>query len=273
MMTTASVERLHQQDGPISFPEFALDRSLRPCLLTRDLLAQIEKYLATAERDLMGEIRCAPDRKFDLSVHDAFGVETFSSASAIPTAGFPESTENVRLTLETFDGEDPAELTGRYLKLKLAFRGRHGNRLLLRIRGPQSRERVVGLVDRIDQLVHANALDGGFLRTQEELTGIVGAFAFLGGFFWLFATYNGITKSPPVAPTHEYWAWTAAITSAASYWAFVRFFVPACAFETRRWSKLDEWRRWAKLGLAGVVVLDGVAFFLWTYVGRIFGFP
>jgi hypothetical protein len=255
-----------------SFPEFAIDRPLRPCVLTRDLLAQIEKYLVSTERDLFAELSNRNERKFDLSVHDAFGVETFSSASEIPTTGFPETTEVVRLIQETTtEPSDTAIAAIRYLKIKLTFRNRHGNRIVVRIRGPHARERVIGLIDRIEQLVQSEALGPKFLTNQQWITSGAGVLAGFGGLFWLLVTYGNLTAEPATAPTETYLIWTAVIATAAAYWVFSRLFIPPCAFETRRWSKIQEWRSWAKFGLASVFLLDGLAFTAWSHLVRFLG--
>src|SRR4051812_27949858 len=110
--------------------EFALDCELEACVVTRELLRQIEMQLAALERDVLGDIAHVSSRKYELSVFDAFGVETFGAASDIPMSGLPETTDCVRLVLEA--KADPEGSPGeRSIKVKLAFRSEHGNRLLI----------------------------------------------------------------------------------------------------------------------------------------------
>jgi hypothetical protein len=65
-----------------------LDRTLTPCVVTRDLTRRLEKLLTEIERHLMGDEPYGANRRFQLSAMDELGCETSSSAEDIPKSGF-----------------------------------------------------------------------------------------------------------------------------------------------------------------------------------------
>ncbi len=252
------------------FPEFALDRKLRSCVLTRELLQQVEKQILAAERDLGGDSPMIPAQPMSVAVFDAFGTESFRSAADIPTSGFPESTEAVRVVVESSTEASPSQ---RSFKCKLAFRSSHGIHLSLRFRGPQARERAVGLYERIRQLTESQSLDAWLFRRREWLEGIAGLIAVFGGLVWLGQTYSLLTSPAVDIDRIDYSIFTTIWTTSVAYLAVVRLFFPQCAFETAKWSRLQEWRTWAAQGFVGLLVFDTAAFLVGrqvvSYLGRL----
>lgn len=236
-----------------AFPEFAFNRPIRPCVLTRDLLQQLEKQLLAAESDMFsGEAKVA-SRRYEVSVFDSYGVETFSSVGDIPTSGFPEGTESVRVVLECSSAQ--AE---RSLKLKIVFRESHGNQLTFRARGPQARERMIGLWERMRQLVDSRPLDNWIFRRREWVSAILGLVVFLVGLIWAGETYSLISKQGKV-DLSSYFIHTIVVWTAVAYLAITHWFFPRCAFETSGWARIEQWKTWAAQGFLGLVVFDGAA--------------
>jgi len=235
--------------------EFALEWKLCACVVTRDLVDQIESKLDALQADVINE--AGGERKYEISVFDDFGVETFRAASDIPTRGFPETTDMVRIILETrsSDGESSG---GRSIKLKMVFRKKHVNRVSIRIRGPLAREKAIGFCERIDQIVGPNEIDSWFFRRRDWAIGLCGFVAILGGLVWAANTYDQLTVSKPKMGATEYWTWTAVVGTVTAYWGIVHWFFPCCAFETNAWKKLQEWRRWAVQGFLGLIVFGTV---------------
>jgi hypothetical protein len=253
------------------FPEFALDRELRACVVTRELAHQIEKQLLATERDLLGEDPPASDRRFDVSVIDAFGGETFRSAASIPTTGFPKSTETVRLFLESSVSERDGEDAERWVRIKLAFREAHGNRLSIRMGGPQAREKAIGLYERILQLVESETIDSWIFRRRDWVVGSIGLLLFLGGLVWAGNSYAFLRSEPMTIQPVSYWLLTAGLVTAGSYLGIIYLFFPRCAFETNRWATIQQWRTWAAQGFVGLVLFDSLLFALGRRIGEAIG--
>jgi hypothetical protein len=241
--------------------EFASEWELGACVVTRELLGQIESKLEALEADVIG--RAGSEKKYEISVFDDFGAETFRAAGDIPMRGFPETTETIRIILET-PLSDGASAGSRSIKLKMVFRSKHGNRMSLRIRGPLAREKAIGLCERIDQLVEPHEIDSWVFHRRDWVIGLCGFVAIIGGLVWLANTYDQLTVSKPKMSAAEYWTWTAAVGTACAYWSIVHWFFPCCAFETNVWRRRQEWRRWAVQGFFGLIVFDTVL----TTVGR-----
>ncbi|HEY6923214.1 MAG TPA: hypothetical protein VI653_07095 [Steroidobacteraceae bacterium] len=66
--------------------EFLLDWEMRPCLVTRDLLSQIERQLELQKNDLLGGSTNL-ERQYEIAVLDEFGTEAFYAARDIPLNG------------------------------------------------------------------------------------------------------------------------------------------------------------------------------------------
>jgi hypothetical protein len=239
--------------------EFALDRELEACVITRELLRQIEQQLASLHRDVLGSESGA----LDLSVFDAFGVETFRTACDMPMSGFPDTTDCVRLVLEAKAGAE-GSAGERSIKIKIAFRSEHGNRLLIRLRGPLARERAIGFYDRVQQLVEPHSLDSWLFRRRGWVEGPCAFVVVVGGLAWLANTYDQFTATKTTLSLGSYLILTAVIGTACAYTSILHFLYPRCAFETRRWNRRQTWRMWAAQGFATLIVFDTIL----TTVGK-----
>ena len=237
------------------FSEFTLDLDVEACVVTRDLARQIEKQLLATEREVIGD-SALKERRFDLSVIDEYGAESFRSSEDVLTTGFPNTTETVRFFLEANATDSHGE--ERSVRIKLAFREPHGNRLLIRLRGPQAREKAIGLSERIDQLVESETIDSLVFRRREWISFVLGVFLLFGGIVWLGTTWSLLVGDPIKMAQANYWVLTALLLTSAYYLGFVHLFSPACAFETKRWAHRREWRTWATQALAGLILVDGL---------------
>lgn len=237
--------------------EFALDRSINGCVVTRELIQEIEARLKALEQDLFGH-RADAVSKYDLSVFDAYGSETFRSACDLPMRGFPETTETVRVVLEAKSTTSDSTPSDRYIKVKLAFRNQHGNQMSVRIRSPLSREKVIGFCERIDQLIEPHETDAWLFRRRDWVLNLCGLVAVLGGFVWVVNIYDQITAVHPKIAPDFYWALTVLVWTALAYLGIVHTLFPQCAFETSRWRKREKWRTWAVEGFATVLLFDTV---------------
>jgi hypothetical protein len=240
--------------------EFASEWELSACVVTRDLLGQIESKLEALEADVIGS---GGEKKYEISVFDDFGSETFRAAADIPMRGFPETTQTVHMILET-RSSDGTNAGSRSIKLKMVFRSEHGNRMSLRIRGPLAREKAIGFFERIDQLVEPHEIDSWVFRRRDWVIGLCALVAILAGLVWIANTYDQLTVPKPKMRAAEYWTWTAVVGTACAYLGIVHWLFPCCAFETNAWRRREEWRRWAVQGFFGLIVFDT----LLTTIGR-----
>lgn len=235
--------------------EFVLDEPIPPVLVTRQLLQLIEQRIAAAESDFLGDEGRAADGRFQLAIDDAYGTETFSSTQSIPTLQLPETTSTIRLESTRYIGSEPPN-DSQSLSVKFIFRAKKtGNRILVRAHGPQARERVMGLSERIEQLLEPQNIDSLVFRREPMIT-VAALLAIFGGFLWALVTVSNIFKDQGAFHRHSYWYWTVAILTSAAYVVISKAFFPNCAFETRRWSRIEGWKDWAVKGFAGALVFD-----------------
>jgi hypothetical protein len=241
--------------------EFSSEWRINACTVTREFLEQLERAIQNLEADIFGDTTSR--RTYQLSVFDAFGSETFRTVGDIPMRWFPETTDMVRMVLDSSSGDTDAD-DMRSLKLKVVFRVEHGNRMSVRLRGPLAREKVIGFCERVDQLVEPYEIDSWLFKRYDWVIGVCGFVAILGGIVWLANTYDQFTGAKTKMGVAEYWKWTAAVGAASAYWAIVHWFYPVCAFETRGWAQRQEWRKWAVQGFLSLIVFGTVV----TFVGR-----
>jgi hypothetical protein len=232
-------------------------------------VGRLQKLLTNAEAQLMGDTSQAPKRRYNLSVQDEIGLETFASADDIPTSGFPESTTSVRFVVEC-EGTPTSDGRPSQFHAKLSFRFRHGNRIVLKVRGPLARELSVGLLDRIQQLLQTQPIESWPFKRKSWVLDLAAFIVVLGGFAWLLITYDALAGAGPAKVTRPYWIFTSIVFSSAIYVALFYWLFPRCAFETNKWTKITDWRRWAKFGFASFVVFNVLVGALWKQVASLF---
>lgn len=252
--------------------EFSLDWVLNACLVTRDLLSQIERQLALLERDLLGD-SSGVKRQYEIGVPDEFGKETFYAASDIPLNGFPETTEAVRIFFEASRAENENTSSDkRSIRARVSFGGKYGNRMTICIRGPLAREKATGFCERIDQMVEPFELETWFFRRRSWLLGICGITAVIAGFVSVVNVYDQLTAVTPRLPAKQFWYWTVAAVTSGAYLAIVEIFYPQCAFETSRWSDRQRWKIWIMEGFATLLLFDTVVVGFWRKALSALGF-
>ncbi len=263
---------MRKANGVSGFSEFSPSWTLSDCLVTRDLLSQIERQLELLEADLLG---VAPhvERQYEIAVRDEVGVETFYAASHIPLSGFPETTESVRILFEAnaTKGKN-AQSSENSLKVNVFFRNSsHGNGISIRLRGPLARERAVGFCERIDQLIEPYELKTWLFRRRDWVLGICGIIAFFAGLVTVFNAYDQMTALKPNLTATRFWCTTVVAASCGAYLAIVEIFHPRCAFETSRWGERQRWKIWAMEAFATLVIFEGLLAGLWSKVSSAFG--
>lgn len=239
--------------------EFALVWDLRACLVTRDLLSRIERQLALFEDEFLGD-NSGVERKYEISVVDGSGTETFDAANDIPLSGFPETTKTVRIGFEMrYPRTGRVSSDDRSVSVRLSFRGNaEGNKISVRLRGPLAREKAMGFCDRVDQLIEPLELENWFFRRKSWAPSLCVIALVISGLISLANIYDQLTAARTHLSTTEFWTWTAAACTAGGYLAIVELFYPACAFETSRWSDRQRWKNWVMEGFATLVVFETV---------------
>ena len=157
------------------------------------------------------------------------------------------------------------------IEVKFAFAADAGNRVSISAHGPQARERVVGLRARVAQLTEPQRIYPGLFH-REPLITIAALVIVFGGLLWLVFTAVGAVKGRVVFGSPLYWYLTIATFTAFAYGYISVIFYPRCAFETRRWVALDNWRDWAVKGFIGALVFDVILVALLHRLAAAIGF-
>jgi hypothetical protein len=124
-----------------ALPHYELRRALPSCLVSRQLLIELERYLLDQSGELPDVCKC---RKFDLLLEDRFGTETFDSARFLPQQPFPDDTKGVQMELDAHTHETKSDWAR--LSIRLSFgKTRLDSMASISFTGLKAREYVEGL--------------------------------------------------------------------------------------------------------------------------------
>jgi hypothetical protein len=112
----------------------------------------------------------------------------------------------------------------------------------------------MGLLDRVRQLTEPQRIKLGIFD-REPIISLAVLLALPGGITWLVLTILGVVNHEMFVSRVYWYLAVLAVTGAAYYFVSVTFY-PYCAFETRRWTALENWRDWAVKGFFAALLFD-----------------
>jgi hypothetical protein len=234
---------------------FVLEKQVDSCLVTKELLIQLEEYLFRQIPVVMIPADNAMDH-YTLAIADSLGTEILSSISGLLTSQLPDSTNEVSINLDTYI---PYKSEKR-LRILINFNKiRHFSKLSIKYEGESGRETISGIYDRITKIIEPQRTPmNGILHYRK--TGVVIAL--------LLGLLLGVALMSAVIPMGV--LIKAKLVSLSSFAALGilglylagRRFLPYTSFDSRSYQAKQGAFRWLFLLLLGSAILGALGFVL-----------
>jgi hypothetical protein len=236
-------------------PQFTIDKALRPCRVTKALLVDLERSIASTFVDLVRDAK-NPIRTTTITISDNRGEEKLPSAELMLGSQFHDSVSEV--LLEMMIRSEGSDLTAAsLLTVRLRFRARARPTLRIVLQYPRAREQAIGLEDRILRIMNSNFDDSRFFRAPKDLRELLALFAFAGVLVVVAVTWDAVSNGKYVQlATDSFFFWLLLVALAVAYLVVSIRYFPQCAFDSKRRTYLDDQKSWAKKAIWSLIAIN-----------------
>lgn len=127
--------------------EYSLEKTIRSCHVTKELLLQLENYLVNATPAILGMDKKDTESSYSVTITDDLGTETITHISNYVTSMFPNSTSSIALGYNVCFGTESNQVFVKFDKRKMFAD------IKVRYRSVNAREKATGVYAAICRII------------------------------------------------------------------------------------------------------------------------
>lgn len=129
---------------------FRLEKKIPPCKVTKRLLESLEKYILDKGKEISDKVGTPWRRKFEITVTDNLGNESFGSTQKLNDRFYPLTTE------VEIDFDANWEKDDLHLNISFSNKRYRESTIAIRTKGNSARELAVGIHNSLDKVIQTN---------------------------------------------------------------------------------------------------------------------
>ncbi len=241
-------------EEPAPMSEFTLEKRITSCLVTKDLLRQLEVYLVQYIAKI---IDIPPDmlrESLSISISDSLGTETLKSISNYLPSLFPKSITEVRIDLYL--------VHPKHISVSIHFgKDKTSSQISIRYKAKQAREVVMAIDGGLRQIFEPSTNANNIFHPPEAAMLMIWFLGMLVGPVSMFAFAKGAFSIGVIG--------TVTVLTLIFYTFVGPVIKPYITFDTQRYAAMKRWSDWIIRGFIGFLIFGT----LLTLLRRqIFGF-